>query len=176
MITYLLLLVCICLTGCMSSYHPEDGYSKHSTIITDLYLKQISNDGKFFVMGSGRSNSGFNQRVILLLETVGNYDIPRARELFVELEEKFLVLLNNSIEIRPYLDHYPCGTEAFELTLVFKCPKGSFAQPPYLGEVTVSKDKIYYDVDNKEKKIFLPIFSEPYDEAYKIVYGKEKVN
>ncbi len=174
MSVYFLLFICICLTGCMGINSVEDGYTKYSNKITEQYLNQICQNEKFCPVGRGGTNSNGKQAVFLILETIGYHDIASARQLCVEMEEEFLKLLNNSREIRPYLLRYPSGIDAFKITIGFKQPQGSFVQPPYLGQVTVFEDEIYYYVDNHERKIFTRIYSEPYEEGYKIVYGKEK--
>ncbi len=170
---YFITFLCCFLTGCLGANKEDDGYRKFSNKITQQFIGDIFQEGKLYLVGKGASINEI-QTVSLTFETISNVDVASARKLYVNMMEKYLKLLNDNLEIRPYLNRYPYGIEAFDLTIGFVKSNGRFADPPYLGEVTGYQEKIAYDIYDLEKKFLKTIYSESYDEAYKIVYGKER--
>lgn len=174
MINYLSILFCFVLTGCISTSNTQDLYVKFSDKITSDYIKHVRKNREFTLVGTGGRVTDEVQTISLILETVGFVDVPTARKVIIEQEEEFLARLNGMEEIRPYLIQYPSGTEAFELRIGFKDTNGEFVSPPHIALVSICDGKIFYKTFDTRNSSFTTVYSEPYEEAYRIVYGREK--
>ena len=174
MINYREVLFSLILTGCISTSSTQDVYVELSDKITAQYIKHVRKDGKFTLIGTGGRITDEVQIVYLTFHTVATLDIPAARKIIIEKEEEFLDRLNGMPEIRPYLIHYPSGAKSLELSIGFKNSKGLFVSPPHIALVSVFNGEISYDTFEVKNRSFTTVFSEPYEEGYKIVYGREK--
>lgn len=171
---YLSTIFCITLTSCTSIYHKDDKYIELSDKITTQYIKNVCKGRKFSFVGKGGRVTDEVQEISLILETFATVDISSARELIIDKEEEFLELLNGMQEIRPYLLHYPSRADSLGLRIGFKNSRGSFVSPPDIAMVSVFNNIISYKTFEITNRSFTTVYSEPYEEGYKIVYGREK--
>lgn len=170
---YSLIFFCLFLPSCMP-LTIDDEYTKLSNKIESKFTKQICKGGEYSLICRGGRVTDEVQITYLTFKTIAAVGISQARQIIVEKEEEFLSLLNGSEEIRPYLLRYPSCAESLELDIGFKDLKGEFAAPPHIALVSVYKNKISYDIFDFETRSFTTVFFEPYEEGYRIVYGKEK--
>ena len=97
----------------------------------------------------------------------------KARELIVTLTEKFTEIINKHEQLRPYLREYPFSPYRADVYISFCDKKGFKNKDGSVNAVIVNRDKevCYFSANplnlHKEKKV-----TEPYEEAVKIVHGK----
>jgi hypothetical protein len=172
-VKYLLwLLICIIVTSCIGSRRMSE-HQKILRKITNAYIDKSIKEEGFRLSSFGGGMIGDIQRIHLGFDLLAELDIDKARVLVVRKEEEFLDILNGNREVRPYLHVYPFPAERFEFEIGFENTSGRlFAESPNLAFVFVGSGKVHYSIYNKEKSELETIYTEPYEEAYKIVYGE----
>lgn len=162
------LFLCFCLTNCLAS-----GRSEYSNIVDNIkiqYIRQLCRNKEFTLMMVG---GGIGGKMSLGFKTTASVDIPEARRILVQKEEGFLSLINGTQEIQPYLNQ-PSSPETISIKIAFYGSDGNFVGPPFIAYAYVARNTIFYAISDVENNRIVTIFEEPYDEAYKIVYGKER--
>jgi hypothetical protein len=167
------MLLCLCLTGCVSNGKTGKEHTKIVDRITAKYVRKARDEG-FVISATGGGMMGDIRHIRLELDTVANLEIPQVREIIVRKEEELLDMLNADREVRPYLHVYPCGIEIFRLGIGFSDPAGSFAELPYIAYATVLVGRVNYSIFDQDKRRLDKVYDEPYEEAYRIVFGKER--
>lgn len=164
-----LALLVLMIVGCTNSR--KSMYIQMVNEITADYMQKVSQQGDFVPNVIGGGMIGEVQRISAGFETHQQLDVSQVRLLLVEKEELFLSLLNSHKGIRPFLHTYPFEAKDFELTMSFITSTGKRVDPPQIALAFVLLGKIYYSIYNSEANRLETVFSESYDEAYKIVYG-----
>ncbi len=154
----------------------EEDYIEIVNKIKDEFIKKVCHSGEFSLSSTGGGMMGDVQKIIIGLHVKGAFLIPEVRQILVQQEEEFLSLLNGNRKVRPYLKTYPSGPETFELSIGFDQQNGSYQTPPYIAYAYTARGNIFYGIFDVSKSILDTILTEAYDDAYKIVYGKEKEN
>lgn len=147
----------------------EDYYVKLSHKISDQYSRDMLSQHGFRQFGSG---GGFYYNVdhisiIYFSEKMVTKD--EARKLYLEVVEGLIARYNADIPIRPYLSKYPFDQKNMDITIRFnpQSPLTYISYSPY-GDV------IIFHVRKGLEPSKYDTTEEPYEEAYKIVFGHER--
>ncbi len=168
---YMSLLSVILLFSCE---HVERDYVKIVDEITAEYKNEVIKQYNLVLLGEGGGMMGDIQRISLTFNMYRSLNLAEARNLIVKLEERYLEMLNDNKDVRPYLHNYPFAPKSLKIAITFSSPEKNFVLPPDIANVVVLDGEVCYRTYNKEKKMLDEIFSESYEDAYKIVYGHEK--
>lgn len=102
-------------------------------------------------------------------------DIDEGRRLFVEGIETLCAAFNNDPVIRPYLHNYPFVQKNIELMLSFEDPNDFRSFPaPDLSLMYCVHNIVFYDSYNRETRQYSTFYSEPYEEAVRIVHEQRE--
>jgi hypothetical protein len=172
----IMLLMLIFINGCFAGGKTDTDYEKIVDKVIDAYVsKSVKEDG-FRLSSFGGGLMGDIQKINLGFDVMAELDIDQTRILIVKKEEEFLSMLNVNREVRPYLHEYPFPANRFELKMGFRKKDGSYVDTPNIAYVSILSGVIYYRIYDKAKKEYKRIYSEPYEEGYKIVYGENAPN
>ena len=164
------LVLCFCLTNCTASSRSKYDYDEIVDKISAKYVKKICRNKEFRLAMVG---GGIGGKISLGFDTIASLGIPEVRILLIQKEEEFLALINGTHEIQPYLDS-PSSAQKVSIKIGFFGSDKNFVPPPYIAYAYIDKNTIYYGTYDLETGRLVTIFEEPYDEAYKIVYGRDR--
>lgn len=163
------------LISCSHIIENKDGYEKYSNRIISEYIKKIKQKGDIYPIAIGGKTSGGVQCVFLTFESKAFHTIESSRKLIVEMEQELISMINNSLEIRPFLYQCPVQDEIFKLTLGFVGEDNFFVSPPFIAIASICNGNVRYStLGPKKEGPFENVHIETYDEAYRIVYGKDR--
>lgn len=159
-----------------------DNYDYDAEIekIVSSYLRYIRNEKGVVVAGRGGGAQGEVSRVSLSLDCYQSHKLESARLFFVGIVEELLRRINSHKIIRPYLKRYPFSANELHFLLGYQTKNGKFVPEEFIGVITLSEGKLYYNTYNHSKDQFnKPFYSEPYSVArdiyYKYLLSKENV-
>jgi hypothetical protein len=171
-------LLFICLIFLMESlvaekrdYSPEERKVINRCVaeVVDALEKEMKKQYGFICIGEGGGMPYDIEEIGMRFLREQQTSIDEARELEIRATERFVEIINNHKEIRPYLRDYPWNHSRARVTIAFRNEKGK-DYPEGVTFILQARDKMFYfgperapnDVDNVIKE-------EPYAEAKKIV-------
>ncbi|MCH9617600.1 MAG: hypothetical protein SP4CHLAM5_10540 [Chlamydiia bacterium] len=149
--------------------------------IADTYISEVRRELKKIAYkefgikacGSGAGGPFDVERIGIDFNVYKRASREEARELLVQLTERFVQVINGHEKLRPYLREYPFTPIRAEIYLSFFDKTGNTYKDGSITSILVDRNKqiCYYSInpDNPKKKNKL---KEPYDEAVKIVHTK----
>lgn len=165
---FFVLVLFLCLTSCLGG--SRSSYDEIVDKISAQYVKKVCQTNDFTLMMIG---GGVGGKISLGFKTIACVSISGARLILLQKEEDFLALINGTPEIQPYLNG-PSSAQTVSIKIAFYGSDKTFVIPPYIAYAYISDNTVFYAVSEVENDRIMTIFSEPYEEAYKIVYGKER--
>ncbi len=155
----------------------KEKYRKIMHNMMENFQKEVCSNYPLFVMGTG---GGMLYSIEMTHFMFGSYEpktIEGARNLYLELMEKWLEKVNSNEEVRPHLENYPFTYENVELELAFfeKHPY-VFASGDLVGSLSCINGLIHYSTDNPETDLLLLLHKEPYEEAVKLWRAGKEAN
>lgn len=130
-------------------------------------LAQLKREKELYPCGVG---GGMMDQIKMLALSFDYYklvDIEQARELLVYSTTLFLNIINENMEIRPYLEHYPFNPENIEIRIYLQNSDGS---EPNSGKLTIVKmmnGTLEYVIRNPETNRLTTLYEETFDVASK---------
>ncbi len=100
--------------------------------------------------------------------------VEDARRFFVPLADEYIRPFNEEPSIRPYLANYPLNSRNFYLIIKFVDMDGNELLNPWIGSIHAGHGKITYYMSAPDKSYTELLYSEPFEEAQKIVYGLDQ--
>lgn len=95
--------------------------------------------------------------------------IEEARELEIRATERFVEIINNHEEIRPYLRNYPWDYNRTDIMIAFRDPRGK-DYPEGVRLILQAREQVFYFGPKKTPdEVGVTVKEEPYAEAKKIV-------
>lgn len=145
--------------GCQAGYKAINSYAKKMHKTEKWDLRSI---GGFFDNNIGS--------LALSFTAYKEVDVAEARRMIVDGIENFLISVNQNEKTRHLLTHYPFTYNDIDFGIVFEPEKEGLV----VHTAIVNNEICYWTVDpQKEGNNHVILHSEPYEEAYKIVMGKE---
>jgi len=141
--------------------------------VTNSFIKQIEKEYGFRCCGSGGSMPFDIMSITIKLISHKIVTMDEARELEVNLIEKFLKIINSHEKIRPYLREYPFPASRADIMISFR-NKNNRRQPEGISLIFQARNQIFYEVNDSKTDRLVNVGEESYDEALKIVQEKQK--
>ncbi len=100
--------------------------------------------------------------------------VEEARELFIKYSQKLLQRINEDEKMRPFLNQYPFTEKDIRFRLSFVQKNNRPFTDGSVAHVSLVRENIYYDRYDGEKKRFIEILKEPYQDALQHVQCHER--
>jgi hypothetical protein len=166
------LAISLLLCGCQSRTSEQAQIVYH---ITDEFSNELKNKEGFQLTARGGLYFPKVRKISLDYEVIRKIDLEEARKLLVRYVTKFLKSVNESEELKPYLDSYPYTPYGIHFTISFldsnhrEFMDGSIASVYLFGFEDIKRTYVHYNVFDSEKHKWVEIHQETYEEAEKIV-------
>lgn len=164
-------LFCLVLMSCGT------GYETHCLVADKVamnFVKEVEKTDGLVVTGSGGAMMGDIQEIFLSFETDRCLDKAEMRSFLTQKSERFIELINENEEIRPYLHDYPCTEKNIELWVIFHKNGKKNLKYPHVRSAQLIRGKIYYSEFADEEDWFITESAEKYEDAFKILCAEEK--
>jgi hypothetical protein len=161
---FLYLMVLMIFSSC-----DEPEYIHLSDKIVNAYIKDVKYRYGFHLDGSGGSMMNDITVIRLMFSSINTVKLDQARIIFVDSVENLLNRVNSDEKIRPYLHNFPFTIDNIQLDIGFLKPGGKFVDGEFIATISLIKGKIFYGHYNMSKDRLENLYSEPYEEAIKIV-------
>ncbi len=154
-------------------------YVQYVDEVTNTFLKEVYKKYGFECGATGGGMPHDVEKISVSLDANQTATVEQARELEINLTERFAQIINAHEKIRPFLREYPFPAGRVSVMISFrvsKKKKESFKDDE-VELVFQAKNRIFYQAYNYEKPYLgIDIKDEPYEEALKIVQGKQEQN
>lgn len=155
--------------------YKEPEYVKLTHQINSKVVKEIKKNKGYVRTGGGGSLYKNVKAITLTFQANECLTIEEARKCYVELVEQFVAEYNKNVQIRPFLDNYPFLPKNVELHIFFN-KIDPHVPPPHVSLIMMlSEGKLDYSLTSSTGEP-AGIHQEPYDTAYKLVYGHDREN
>ena len=154
-------------------------YTQYVAEVTSAFLKEIHKEYGFECGASGGEMPYDVERISVKLVAYQSATIEQARELEINLTERFVQIINAHEKIKPYLRECPFPSSRACVSISFRNAKKAFSLSSKNDVIYVlqAKNRIYYQAQNPENPyVYKDIKDEPYEEALKIVQNKAAKN
>ncbi|MEI8365430.1 MAG: hypothetical protein WCF65_03335 [Parachlamydiaceae bacterium] len=182
---YILKFLCLCLClATISCLRPADCSGLFQTYgpihiqladkEADAFASEMKREGFMLVEYGGAMMTNV-QSFSMIFMSSQQVDLEKSRRIFVRMSERFLLRINASDALRPYLANYPMTARNLDLGILFSA---SLVSPfdKYVNNVgmlnTLSETRvpeIFYDRFHPDTKKIDSIHRETYQEALEIV-------
>jgi hypothetical protein len=125
-----------------------------------------------YLAGSGGAMYDKITSLMLQYDKIARLDIEETRKLYIESVAGFINKVDNCAEIQPFLKDHPFTYKNVGFGIGFFDKNHKFVPPPYISYVSLIKGDVLYRVYHEETGRFEVVHQEPYEEAFKIVYGE----
>lgn len=165
------ILFCVCLLSLAIFTALSTSERNTRTIVNQQICKigdRISAEFKLNTIGNGaRMPDNIIEALNLRFSFQGHLLGDEARKFTIKVSEKYLELVNQSEELKPYMTKYPFDYRNINLIIFFKDDSNNTCQHPYICSVSVvEEDVIIRTEDIKENKYgFKSTICEHYLEA-----------
>lgn len=158
-----------CFLMTCNSLHAEQKYIKLVDRITGKFSKELKNEKNMYLFGYGGSMMNDVEEVFMSFHIVQQATIQEARQLFVEVAERYLARINEDEKLRPYLHNFPFTIDNLDLGIGFenemRQPHNDLAYVVYCKRT----GNIIYNANDPKEDMFYKVYEEPYEEAVKLV-------
>jgi hypothetical protein len=144
----------------------EKTYLTYETEVTRQFKNEVSKELHLPCIAGGGSMRNDIECISLGFLSTKNMGIEEARNLEVELIERFLRVINNHKKIRPYLREYPFPPSRSRIMISFEPTEKN---KDAVGSVSQARGRLFYRFHDNYGCESVPDFEEPYEEAYKLV-------
>jgi hypothetical protein len=139
--------------------------------LMNRYSKELQKK-EIYLAGSGGAMYDKITCLMLQYDKIERLDIEETRKLYMEALLGFIEKVDNCAEIQPFLKDHPFTYKNVEFGIGFFDKNHKFVPPPYIAYVSIIKGNILYSIYNEKNRLEV-IYREPYEEAFKIVYGEK---
>jgi hypothetical protein len=149
-------------------------YVEYVVEIIRSFEKQIEKEFNLKCKGSGGEMPFDVEEISVSFVAYQNATVEQARELEINLTERFAKTINAHEKIKPFLRERPFPSGRARVSISFEKPKKNSSLPnendvTYVFQV---RNRIFYQAENPNNRyVFKDIKDEPYEEALKIVQG-----
>lgn len=145
----------------LASCQKSDPHCKHARRVLGNFIGEVVRSDEMYPFGTGAAMMGDIQEICVDLDKVGNFEFSEARTYVISKAELLIKMMNEDIEIRPYLHDYPATAKNISFAINFTTPEGKEVPYPYISRVSVLLGDLDYYVKDKRESIFC----EPYEKA-----------
>lgn len=133
----------------------------------------IANELNISPFGFGVEGPKGIQGITLSYSSNQRVNLHQARRLIIRLAQNVTSRVNNRISTE-HLNRSPVDLSFFYFSIGFDGINTLYNENEgEIAFVVISKGIVHYKISRPESKRFIPIHSEPYDEAYRIVFGDQ---
>ncbi len=124
-------------------------------------------------VGSGAGMPNDVESISVSLSVYKRGVIEEGRELIVKLTEKFVDIINNHENLRPYLREYPFTHLRAQVSLGYCDSNGMEYQDGSIAHVVSGGNRIAYSISEPNSYRYTNVAREPYATAVEIVHAKD---
>ncbi len=148
-------------------------YERFANQVTRILIDEVKRDLGYPCEMTGGSMPRDIERIKVGFAVYEKASVDRAREIEVEITERFLRIINSHEKIRPFLREYPISADGAEIQLRFYNRRKKARQVgDCVSFVFRAQDEIVYMSADTEEYDLKEIASERYEEALKKVKNK----
>ncbi len=143
--------------------------------VTNTFLKIAKKEFGLSCCGSGSGMPFDVETITVYLSIKKKGTVEEGRDLFVNLKERFVEVVNQHEKLRPYLREYPFPPWRTQILLRFCDESGRIYEDGSVARILFSNKKyVCYRTIKSKNAQPEDLFVEPYEEALKIVRSKDK--
>lgn len=148
----------------------EPQYCKYANKITNAFRHSVKEKYHLVPTSYGGSFMG-NISVISQMYSVYDkkYDVDEARALLVNCTQEYLNQINQDEKIKPYLSHVPFSENGLEFSIYFHKARFEYVDSEFVAGAILINGELHYSSYDHEKKKFVDVHRESYEEAVRIV-------
>jgi hypothetical protein len=158
-----LLLTFLFLFGCSSFGYQSPHYVKLAHEITEKTAKKLEEEKGLFLVGTGGQMMGDIQMMAMSFTYYQEVDLKAARELALYVVGEYLSAINDSKEVRPYLNEYPFGAKNIEIVIFIYKQNRSELPPEKIYHIDCVNGRLEYYIRANSHQA---ICEETYEEAF----------
>lgn len=147
----------------------EPIYCKYSDAVVDPFCEYLKKTYNLHCYGNGGGFINNINNIQLYFSGTRNASVVEARSLIIECTEELLRRINEDVQVRPYLSHYPFTEQGLKLLISFEKKHGEIVDRDFIASVFTCNKMIYYNIYNREKDCLEDFYQEPYQKAVEIV-------
>lgn len=121
---------------------PVPCYLYHQRDLVNLFAQEMK--AKYGLYYSGRAFPDTLNEIELSFETCQRISVEQARELEVNVIQRFLSIINNSVQIRPYLPEFPYKVNRLTVSIEFPTNQDKYPVDGSVARVFLIKNRIFY--------------------------------
>ena len=148
--------------GCSSFGYQSPRYVKLAHKITEKTAKQLKEQKNLFLAGTGGGMMNDIQMMAMGFDYYQEVDLASARELVLYTLDKYLMNINNNVEVRPYLHDYPFTAKNIQIRIWIYNPDRSELPLDKIYCITAIDGMLEYYTRSDP---YHPICEETYEEA-----------
>jgi|GEM_PF-675653 hypothetical protein len=174
-----LLILCYLSSSCNKSSTQQyeiPNYEKMADKITAQVARRIERETGLRLIGTGGGMMDHVRMMAMSFDQYGEITMEKGRELIIYCIQKYLSAINEDIEIRSYLVHYPFTPKDVEVRIfIYKQDRREVAQG-VLSIVNEVGGMVKYKVNEPGTDILKTVHRETYEEAVEILESEGDVS
>lgn len=148
-------------------------YERFANQVTKILIEEVKRDLGYSCEMTGGSMPHDIERITVGFAVYEKASVDRAREIEVEITERFLRIINSHERIRPFLREYPFTAKGADIELNFYDRRKKDVQiGNCVSYVFRAHDEIFYMASETEEYNLEEIAKEKYEDALKQVKTK----
>lgn len=159
--------------------HSIYNYRASADKIINTLSQELYDTRELSKVGSGGSFYDDLKQVSAFYECTDQLTMESARELLIEIVEKYVKALNSNLALRPFLHNYPAGSNNVLIGIGFVNAKPATEDNHPLSNIVNKGDEIiffYLDHNNNQKILTIESYAEAQTKMRNIVDSAEKLN
>ncbi len=152
----------------------SESYSQLAQKLMNSFAGEIEKEYDLSCIGTGGGMPYDIEQLSLKFVSYKRTSIKEARELIVNITEKFLEEVNSNKEVRPFLREHPFEPFRAKVSISFWEDGIPDRKDGSLIQALQVKNQIFYYSEEEGKPAGTLLAEEPYEEALKIVIGGSK--
>jgi hypothetical protein len=153
------------LFGCSFFSHQSPRYVQLAANITEKTAERLKEQKNLHLIGTGGKMMDDIQAMDMSFHFYQEVDLKKARDLMAYAVNEYLVDINNSEEIRPYLHEYPFTAKNVEIRIWIYEPNGTNPPLDKICYISSINGILTYYLDFPEKHTIQAIYKETYEDA-----------
>ncbi len=124
-----------------ASSFPEPEDTVTAAYSSDLKMGEQKN---LSLIGSLKTGDKNVREISLYYSSNGQFELNRAREMFIPLVENFLKEINENGSLKGQLSPYPFTEEGLDVVIFFRNDSGNYSKPPKIAQISMQNGEITY--------------------------------
>jgi hypothetical protein len=159
-----------------SNGHKKYERAKHSIIaekITEKVAQKIEIETGLHLIGTGGGMMDCVKMMAMSFRGFGEIDVIKGRALIVHCVREYLSAINENLDIRPYLSHYPFTSKGIQIRIFITQTTPTAEALCFIGEIDGA---VEYDVRKAPQESPEIVHQEPYEEAVRILESERRLS